>query len=226
MTGRKRGKQKSMQKLQEAAFNTFVVKGFDGARVDEIAREAGVNKRMIYDWFGSKEQLYTHVLRATFEDLFNYPLPELDPDGNPLNDAKAIVRWYFDFLSGNPGFVRLLEWEALSGSRRAGQVLLDVMGGALQRLQEVIRAGKKKGVFRQDIAVHKVVTVLHELCFGFFARIELLQILWRQDLSTREQQEEMLEHILAVVFDGLVEAGQGERQQIPHRILRMKGMLA
>ena len=147
MISRKRDKQKSKQKLLKAAFDIFVAKGFDGARVDEIAGKAGVNKRMIYDWFGNKEQLYIHVLRTTFEDLFTYPLPESDPGGDPLNNATAIVRWYFDFLSENPGFVRLLEWETLSGGHRAGQVLLDVMGGALQRLQEVIRAGKQQGSF-------------------------------------------------------------------------------
>ncbi len=221
MTGRKRDKQKSKQKLLKAAFDIFVAKGFDGARVDEIAGKAGVNKRMIYDWFGSKEQLYTHVLRTTFEDLFTYPLPEPDLSGNPLHDAKAIVRWYFDFLSENPGFVRLLEWETLSGGHRAGQVLLDVMGGALKRLQEVIHVGKQRGVFRQDITVPKVVTLLHDLCFGFFSRIKLLEILWKQDLSTRERQEEMLEHILAVVFDGMVAPGRGERQEITRRTSRM-----
>ena len=214
MATKKRDKQASKRKLLEAAFATFVSKGFDGARVDEIARNAGVNKRMIYDWFGNKEQLYIHVLRITFADLFQRPLPSPDPEGNVLHDAEVIVRWYFDFLSENPGFVRLLGWETLNDGHRTGEVLLELMGGVLQRMQEVIRTGKQQGIFRQDVAVHKVVTLMHDLSLGFFSRIRLLEILWKQDLSTRQRQEEMLEHIIALAFDGLVVPGKGKRHQI------------
>ncbi len=189
--------------LLQTAERIFVDKGFDGARVDEIADEAGVNKRMIYVWFDNKEGLYLEVLRQSFKRLFKSNLPDTEFSRDPAADAVAIIRWYFWFLSDNPGFVRLLNWETLNGGSRAGQVLIGMMEEGLGPLQKMIRRGKGEGFIRQDLAVHKLVTLINELCLGYFSRLELLGVLWNQDLESHEKQEEMLDHIVNVVLDGI-----------------------
>ncbi|MDJ0763082.1 MAG: TetR/AcrR family transcriptional regulator [Myxococcota bacterium] len=190
-----------MQRLLTAARQVFVEKGFDGARVDKIATRAGVNKRMIYDWFGSKEQLYLQVLRDSFSELFRQDPP--DPTGDIITDVKNHVRWYFWFLSNNPSFVRLLGWETLNDGRHEGKVVLEVVGAELTRLQETILDGKQKGIFRKDVHSSKVVLIFAELCLVYFSKIKLFEALWHQDLSSKEIQEQMLDHILKIVIDGL-----------------------
>jgi AcrR family transcriptional regulator len=204
MTKRKRDTQESKRRLLETAEKIFVIKGFDGARVDQIAGEAGVNKRMIYVWYGNKERLYIEVLRNAFVRLFESSWPDLEScKGDSVGEIETLVRWYFWFLSDNPSFVRLLGWETLGDGQRAGTVLTDLMGVGLKRIQDVIRQGKDKGVFRKDIAAHKMVTILNEMCLGYFSRLKLLEMLWKQDLSTRDRQSEMLEQIMKIVLDGL-----------------------
>ena len=55
----------TQRKILEAALSQFYQKGFDGARVDEIAKEAGVNKALIYYYFESKEKM----LEAIFDQM-------------------------------------------------------------------------------------------------------------------------------------------------------------
>ena len=53
----------TQKRILAAALKEFAEKGPAGARVDEIARLAGVNKRMLYHYFGSKDDLYREVYR-------------------------------------------------------------------------------------------------------------------------------------------------------------------
>ena len=58
-----RNPQRTQERILQAAFKEFAGKGFAGARVDGIARRAGINKRMLYHYFGDKEALFREVLR-------------------------------------------------------------------------------------------------------------------------------------------------------------------
>jgi len=199
----KRDPQKTKKKLLDTAERVFVKKGYTGARVDEIANEADVNKRMIYVWFGNKEALYLEVLKTAFMRLFKSSKPELAPGDDPVTNTEAMVRWYFGFLSRNPSFVRLLAWETLNDGHRAGKVLVDLMEEGLGPLHSIIKDGKARGLFRQDLAAHKIVTMINEMCLGYFNRLRLLEVLWDQDLNHLEKQEEMLNHILQILFAGI-----------------------
>src|ERR1035438_8952443 len=58
-----RNPERSRERILAAALKEFAAKGFAGARVDFIARRAAINKRMLYHYFGNKEQLFREVLR-------------------------------------------------------------------------------------------------------------------------------------------------------------------
>ena len=66
---RERNSERSRQDILQAAERQFAEKGFYGARVDEIAAAAAINKRMIYEYFGSKELLYKQVLFQVYRRL-------------------------------------------------------------------------------------------------------------------------------------------------------------
>jgi AcrR family transcriptional regulator len=60
---------KTKQLLLDAAVQEFAEHGLQGARVDRIAKSAGVNKERIYQYFGNKEQLFSRVLDAELGKL-------------------------------------------------------------------------------------------------------------------------------------------------------------
>jgi AcrR family transcriptional regulator len=96
-------------RILAAALAEFAAHGLSGARCDEIARRARVNKRMLFYCFGSKESLYREVLRRKFSERATFF------ESAPDNLASAILYWYEAF-SSDAELVRLLEWEALSSS--------------------------------------------------------------------------------------------------------------
>jgi TetR/AcrR family transcriptional regulator len=97
------------RRILDGALEEFAEKGLAGARVDSIAERAGSSPRMLYVYFGSKEQLYDEVLRhhvaqrASALAEGKYPLPEF------------VVR-HFEALAADESFVRLIVWEALTAT--------------------------------------------------------------------------------------------------------------
>src|SRR4051794_4820714 len=103
---------RTQQRILEAAFKEFAEKGFAGARVDEIARSAGVNKRMLYHYFGAKEALFREVLRRKMAER------KVWGDATPNEAAKSVPYW-FELACQDVNWIRLLEWEALEfGEKR------------------------------------------------------------------------------------------------------------
>jgi TetR/AcrR family transcriptional regulator len=100
---------RTRERLLEAALAEFAAHGLAGARCGAIARRAGVNQRMIFYCFGSKENLYREIMARKFTEraTFFESAPEALPD--------AILHWY-EAGSSDLNWVRLLEWEALGAT--------------------------------------------------------------------------------------------------------------
>ena len=96
--GKKRNSQKSMQDLLEAAIEVFAEWGPKAATVDEISAKAGLNKRMLYHYFGSKEKLYQQSLIHMYHQLLSLDIP-LESMLLPVEDLiETIVRQHHMFL--------------------------------------------------------------------------------------------------------------------------------
>jgi len=89
--------------LLTAASDEFAEHGLAGARIDRIAERAGANKRLLYVYFGPKEQLFDAVVEHVVNDL-NDSVP-IDAD-----DLAAYAGAVFDYLLGNPQVGRLIAW--------------------------------------------------------------------------------------------------------------------
>lgn len=192
------------QRLVEAAEKVFVEKGRAAARVDEIAALAGTNKRMIYHYFGSKEGLYLEVLRLNFARVFALSGAVLQGGGNPYERAVELIRRYFYFLAENPGFVRLVGWEILNNGRHAGRILPDFFDAGLLGLEAVLEDGVRAGLFRSDCDVRQLVISVAGLCHVYFSRAALVEAFWQQKITAPEMLESILDHILRLVFEGIL----------------------
>jgi TetR/AcrR family transcriptional regulator len=107
-----RNPQQSQERILEAALKEFADKGFAGARVDTIARQARINKRMLYHYFGDKEGLFREVLRRKIAQRRAWlaSAPE-----DPFDRLPA----WFELACHDREWVRLLEWEALQWGEAA-----------------------------------------------------------------------------------------------------------
>src|SRR2546429_3411894 len=98
----------SALQLIAAAREEFSRRGFDGARVDQIAQRAGVNKQLLFYYFHSKRGLFTAVLAHGAAEL-EQALADLPTGGErPLDRIRAALGAQFDFLAGDPDLLTLL----------------------------------------------------------------------------------------------------------------------
>ena len=203
MARAKRDAAATKERLMDAAARVFVERGYDGARVDEIAATAKVNKRMMYLYYGSKQDMYQAVIRAQFERFEQETRDALVDTSDPAEQVRAIITSYFDYLAANPGFVRLLGWETLSLARHESEALVEWSARGVRSLERVLERGVQRGLFRPDLDIRRLILSVSALCLTFFNHRIGIQQLWGQDMNLRAVQRETLDHILNLVFQGI-----------------------
>jgi AcrR family transcriptional regulator len=108
--GQVRSTEETRRLILDAATAEFAARGLSGARVDRIAASSGVNKRIIYVHFGSKEDLFDRVLTESLGRMAD----AVPFDGYALDEYAGDM---FDFLTEDPTLARLYLWRALERPR-------------------------------------------------------------------------------------------------------------
>src|ERR1700704_2838052 len=101
----------SRARILDAARTEFVSYGLSGGRVDRIAEQSGVNKNLIYHYFGSKDALYLAVLERIYADLRAQQQDENLRDLPPVEGMKRLVSNTFDHFVATPDLIRLMSIE-------------------------------------------------------------------------------------------------------------------
>src|SRR5215469_11229601 len=110
-TRTRRDPEATRQKLLAAARHEFALKGLAGARVDEIAERAGVNKQLVYHYYGDKDAIYLAVLEWVYEEIREQER-RLNLEGLPPEQAiRKLIEASFDHLAAHPDFIVLLNDE-------------------------------------------------------------------------------------------------------------------
>jgi TetR/AcrR family transcriptional regulator len=153
----KEKRDESVRKMLDAALEVFAEAGYEGARVDEIAKRAGVNKAMIYYRIGDKKTIYEAVVHEIFGDITRRLSENIQRHLTP--EEKLNI--YIDNLAMNmqrrPSFPRIMMREAASGwVNLSGSAIKDI-SGILSLVSDMIDEGVKKGVF---ISVNPVLVHL------------------------------------------------------------------
>ena len=135
-------------RLLDAAFTEFAAYGIAGARVDRIAETAGVNKRLIYVYFGNKEQLFDEVLRrALTAGAESVPFDVEDLPGY----AGAI----FDHLVARPDLMRLRLWKLLERPSATGPE-----PDAFRRKTTAVAEAQQRGELAREIEPADLLTMV------------------------------------------------------------------
>src|SRR6266487_3225026 len=130
---RQRDKERTRQEILDVAISEFARAGYDGARVDEIAARTRTTKRMIYYYFGGKEQLFTAVLERAY---------------GVIREAELT----FDHHEQHPDFIRLVSIENIHGAEHiaASEKLGRIGSPALDVIRRILAAGQESGLFTAD----------------------------------------------------------------------------
>jgi AcrR family transcriptional regulator len=140
----------SRSALLAAAAEEFARHGPKGARIQAIVQRAGVNERMIYHHFGSKDGLYTAVLEAQAHGLVDAWRQIIDTATamEPYEGMRTILAGFADAFAARPLLVALTLHEALGGWRTLPPPTADT--APFPKLRELYERGQREGVFRAD----------------------------------------------------------------------------
>ncbi len=189
------------QKILQAAEQAFAEKGLYGARVDEITELAGINKRMIYAHFGSKENLYVAVLDEVYKRLAESEQALLNRELDCIEMVKCCIEHAFTYLYENPTFVKIVLWENLNQAeylKKTGAKAAKNIAFAL--LRKVIEQGMAQGVFRSDIDVEDLVLSTQMFCYSYYSNIYTMGYIMNANYFNRKEMNHRCAHITDMIL--------------------------
>ena len=156
-------------RLLEAAVAEFSEQGIHGARTDRIARRAGTNIRMLYHYFGSKDDLYLAALEAALADLRHDEL-RIDPEkGEPLDGLLHVFDYVDAHFASHPALRKLLAFENLNEARHLArsQRILAMASPVLVLIRRLLQRGAAAGTVRGGVdALHLYVSMVSLAYYG------------------------------------------------------------
>ncbi len=191
--------------LLRAARQAFGRHGLAGARVDEIAARAGVNKQLVYHHFGDKDGLYLAVLEQLYEEIRSAERSLRLRGFSPEKAIRRLVEFSFDHLAQFPDFVALLNDENRLGAphvRRSAK--LPAMHSPLvSMLAETLAAGVEAGLFRPGIDPMQLYISIAGLSYFSFSNAPTLSAIFKTDLSTAVARRRRRRHVIDFVLNAL-----------------------
>lgn len=202
---RRRDPAATRKKLLTAARREFSGRGLAGARVDDIAERAGVNKQLVYHYFGDKDALYLAVLEWVYEEI-RAQERKLNLEGLPPETAiRKLIESSFDHLAAHPDFILLLNDENRGGARHVrGSRRLEAMHSPLvSMVSTILGEGVKAGTFRRGISpVHLYISIAG-LSYFFFSNTPTLSAIFGSDFSTAAAKQARRKHVVDLVMHSL-----------------------
>ncbi len=150
-----------------AATEEFSKRGFHGARVDHIARRAGVNKQLLFYYYHSKRGLFHATLARAAAALERALEAVVIPPGRPVDRIRDALSAQFDFLTHHPELVVAL-------ISHAGRSEAAPFGPAIKRLVVLLAEGQGRGQVRDDLDPHLAAAQALVLMVGYLKLEELI----------------------------------------------------
>jgi TetR/AcrR family transcriptional regulator len=210
--------EESRAAILQAAAAEFAEHGIAGARTDAIAREARVNKALLYYYFKDKQTLYGAVLDEAFIGLKEAVFRVLDSDLPPRQKILEYAKAYFDFIASNQLYPRLMQREMMRAregqSHHIDKVVKNYIQPIFARVSEVMKQGIAAGEFRPVNPVHFVPSMVAMIVFYFTNATMMQKIVGFNPLTPEriaERRAAVLDFISAALLHPKHQSMQGAR---------------
>jgi AcrR family transcriptional regulator len=175
--------------LLRAATEEFARDGYEGARIDRISARAGANDRMIYYYFGGKQQLFIEVLEAVYAEL-GAAEAALDLDmEQPARALEAVVRFTLAYYRDHLEMIALLNNENQRGGASVAQSrkVKSLSSPLTSLLDRILAAGVKQGLFRAGVSSRDLYIAIAALPYFYLSNRHTLSRFLGTDLMRPAQ---------------------------------------
>jgi AcrR family transcriptional regulator len=200
--GNARDPERTRAAILAAATVEITAKGLGGARVDEIAERAGVNKRMIYHYFGDKDGLYLAVLEAAYQEIRSEEIKLDLGKRDPVEGMRELALFTWNYYRDHPEFLSLLATENLHRAAylKRSKKIRELHSPFVGMIGDLLQRGAKAKVFRKDVDPVQLYISIAALGFFYMSNRYTLSTIFGRDLTAPESLKARGEHMLDVVL--------------------------
>lgn len=198
----KRNPERTKELIHQAALAEFSDRGYGGARVDMIAARAGVNKRMLYHYYGNKDDLFLYVLERAYEKIRTHEA-ELDLENlSPEDAVREFVKFTFKYHHENPEFMRLLNNENLYKAEhiKKSKKIRQMHSPFVDLMKDVLKRGEAAGTFRKSVDPVQFYITVASVAYFYLSNIYTLSTIFGRNLRSKPALEERLDHCIEVIL--------------------------
>jgi AcrR family transcriptional regulator len=199
---RLRNPERTRATILRTATAEITAKGLNGARVDSIAKRAGVNKRMLYHYFGNKQGLYLAVLESTYAEIraaeIGLNLTALDA----IAGMRKLVLFTWQYFIDHPEFLSLLATENLNRAAylKKSKNIRHLHAPLVGMIEALLERGAKQKIFRTGIDPVELYISIAGLGFFYMSNRHTLSTIFGKDLSKPARLAQRGEHIVEMVL--------------------------
>lgn len=203
---RTRDADRSQKDILDAALVEFAGHGLGGARVDRIAAGAGVNKRLIYYYFASKERLFLAVLERAYEGIRGEEQTLNLSQVEPIEGIRRLIAFTWNYYIAHPEFLTLLNSENLHRARYLKQStkVRSMHSPLVATIADVLERGHRAGLFRAGVDPVQLYISIAGLAYFYLGNSHTLSTIFDRDLLTTKAKVERLSHMTDLVLGYLV----------------------
>jgi AcrR family transcriptional regulator len=192
--------------ILKAATDEFARHGLGGARVDRIADTAGVNKRMLYYYFGNKEDLFLAVLEQAYRDIRDAERALELSAVDPVEGIRRLIAFTWTYYLEHPEFLRLLNSENQHRAehlKRSSEVRA-MHSPFVAMIDELLERGRRSGVFRAGVDPVQLYISIASLSYFYLSNRHTLSTIFGRELLAPRERAERLGHMTDLVLGYLI----------------------
>ncbi len=193
------------EKIFEAATDVFLEKGMDGARMQDIANHANINKALLHYYYRNKDKLFNAVFEKIAEKVFSKFAPVFDEKLSLEEKIKFFFREHISFLQKNPRLPSFILNEINRNPARFKKLLSNI---DINRLWTTLEEQHRDELARYNITRDKIpqlmTTIASISVFPFAARGILEGIFEKMDIDFNEYLEQRKDYAAEFVIRAIM----------------------
>jgi len=176
------------ERVLNAATDLFAERGFHRTEMDEIARQAGISKGSLYNYFKSKDELFLHICNLGIHGFRQSVWGEIPSDWDIYRQVQELFRREVPLILEHPQNFQIYLNLASSGMKRfADHYTRKGEEFGARRLKALLREGIAQGIVRPDLDIRYTAFLIHSLSLIFMASLasQHFQIRFREYLEIK-----------------------------------------
>jgi AcrR family transcriptional regulator len=198
----RRNPARNQERILKAATEEFARFGLGGARVDRIAARAGANKRMLYYYYGNKEDLFLAVLEASYARIRRAEMGLHLLDLDPVQGMRRMVEFTWNYYLKHPEFLTLLNSENLHRARhlKRSRDIAAMHSPLIALLRDLLLRGERAGKFKKGVDPVQLYISIAALGYFYLSNRHTLSTIFERDLLAPKSKAERLTHMTELVL--------------------------